>query len=159
MDVKIEKIKKEDKIILERMLQLYLHDISSYFYIDFDSKTGLYKYDELDKYFDESENFAYFIKNNDAILGFSLVDIFQNENVIQEIFILNNYKGQSVGTMAAELIFEENKGNWVVRALPKSEKAEKFWYKSINQYTNNSFKIEHVGKYNRAIFTFNNENK
>ena len=51
--------------------------------------------------------------------------------------------------MAAELIFEENKGNWVVRALPKSEKAEKFWYKSINQYTNNvvlSFDSDGAGK-------------
>lgn len=157
MDVKIEKVKKEERNILERMLQLYLHDVSNYFPMDFDSKKGLYEYDELDKYFDDSANIAYFIKNEEKILGFSLVDISDNENVIQEMFTLNNYKGQNVGTKAAELIFDSKKGNWTVRSLPKSDKAENFWNKCIKKYTNDSFKITSVGKFNRAVFTFNNE--
>ena len=36
--------------IIERLLQLYLHNISLYFPMDMDQKTGLYMYDGLEDY-------------------------------------------------------------------------------------------------------------
>jgi len=54
--LEIELIKEKCKATLERMLQLYLHDISLYFPIEFNDKTGLYKYDDLDKYFTNEAN-------------------------------------------------------------------------------------------------------
>ncbi len=55
-------IKQKELKVLERLMQLYLHDISLYFPIDFDEETGLYLYDSLDKYLDDSKNYGYFIK-------------------------------------------------------------------------------------------------
>ena len=50
MNIKLEKIIKDEKHKLENLLQLYLHDLSLYFPIDFDTKTCQYKYN-LETYF------------------------------------------------------------------------------------------------------------
>jgi len=154
--VKIEKVENKDRVILEKMLQLYLHDISLYFTIEFDDKTGIYKYDDLDKYFINESNYAYFIRYEGNIVGFVLIDVADKQNIIQEMFVLNNYKSKGIGKDAVINIFNQYRGNWIIRSLPNSSKAENFWNKTIKEYTNDKFDVEHVGKYNRAVFTFNN---
>ena len=90
MNIKLEKVRLEDSNKLERLLQLYLHDLSLYFPITFNSDICQYEYD-LDKYF--IDNYAYFIKSDKDILGFVLIDDNGNNNYeISEIFVLNNYK-------------------------------------------------------------------
>lgn len=154
--LEIELIKEKCKATLERMLQLYLHDISLYFPIEFDDKTGIYKYDDLDKYFINESNYAYFIRYEGNIVGFVLIDVADKQNIIQEMFVLNNYKSKGIGKDAVINIFNQYRGNWIIRSLPNSSKAENFWNKTIKEYTNNKFEVEHVGKYKRAVFTFNN---
>ncbi len=154
MDIKIEIIKEEKRKKLEKLLQLYLHDLSNSFPIDFDSDKCEYNYDLL-SYF--RENKAYFIKEEDNILGFVLVDINDNNTYeISEIFILNNYKGKQIGAKAVQMIFDLYKGNWIVKVVPNSILAEKFWNKVILEYTNDNYQLNHTGKYNRAEFYFNN---
>ena len=93
MNIELEKITKSEKNKLEKLLQLYLHDLSIYFPITFDSSNCEYIYDNLDKYF--TDNYAYFIKCKNDICGFILVDNNKNENYeISEMFVLNNYKGK-----------------------------------------------------------------
>lgn len=158
MKVEIELINKERIKILERLLQLYLHDISQYFQMDLDSNTGLYEYDSLKKYFDNSNNYAYIIKNDNKLAGFMLIDTDDESNfIVQEMFVLNNYKGNNIGKNSISLLLKKYKGNWIIKSLPGSIKAEIFWTKTINELTNSSCNITHIGKYNRAVFTFNNE--
>ena len=59
-NIKLEKVRLEDRNKLERLLQLYLHDLSLYFPITFNSDIYQYEYD-LDKYF--IDNYAYFINS------------------------------------------------------------------------------------------------
>ena len=152
MDIKLEKVILKDK--LERLLQLYLHDLSLYFPITFNSNICKYEYN-LDKYF--IDNYAYFIKNNNDILGFILVDDNKNNNYeISEIFILNNYKRKNIGRKAVIKIFNTYRGNWTIKAVPNSKVAEPFWISTIKDYTNNNYIEEHTGKYNRLEIYFNN---
>lgn len=154
--MKLVQIQKNEEKILERLLQLYLHDISSHFPIDFDEKKGIYLYDKLDKYFDNSNNYAYFIKNEENLLGFMLIDSCDNEMIVQEMFVLNHHKNKGIGKAAAYSIFDKYKGNWIIKSLPCSEPSERFWNRTIKEYTNTKYEIEHIGKYNRAVFRFNN---
>ena len=155
MNIEIEKVMPNDRNKLENLLQLYLHDLSFYFPISFNSETCSYEYD-LDKYFDE--NYAFFIKLKDEILGFILLDINSNNNYeISEIFVLNNYKNNKVGEEAVTKIFDLYKGYWTVKAVPCSPLAESFWNKIINKYTNGAYKLDCVGKYNRNVFYFTNK--
>lgn len=155
--IKLDLVKKEERKVLDNLLQLYLHDLSLYFKIDFDSKTGLYNYDSLDKYFNNSDNYAYFMRLNEDVVGFILIDKDNDKYVVQEIFTLNNYKGHGYARDAVIKIFDMYRGNWIIKVVPNSIKAEIFWNRVISNYTNNKFKVIHEGKYERAVFTFNNE--
>ena len=46
MNIKLEKVRLEDRNKLERLLQLYLHDLSLYFPITFNSDICQYEYNE-----------------------------------------------------------------------------------------------------------------
>lgn len=48
MDITLKKIELEKKHILDNLMQLYLHNICLSFPIDFDSNTGIYKYDDIE---------------------------------------------------------------------------------------------------------------
>lgn len=157
MNIQIEKVKLKDKGVLDNLLQLYLHDLSLYFPIEFDDEKGIYKYDNLSKYFNDSNNYAYFIKSSDCVAGFALIDANDNSFVVQEMFVLNNYKSKGIGKNAIETIFDKHRGKWIVKVVPNSPKAEKFWFKVISEYTNDKYFINHIGKYNRAEFSFNNK--
>ena len=154
MNLKIRKIEKKEKLKLEKLLQLYLHDLSFYFPIDFDSTKCEYEYD-LNKYFED--NYAYFIQSDEDILGFILVDNNSNNNYeISEMFVLNNYKGNKIGKKSVIKIFDKYRGNWTIKVVPCSPVAELFWKKTINNYTKGNFTIKHTGKYNRAELYFTN---
>lgn len=157
MNITLKEIKKEDKDILNNLMQLYLHNISLSFPMDFDSKTGLYAYDDLESYIDSDINKALLILNENEIVGFMFVDLLEDKNIIQEMFILNNYKRKGIGGRAVSKVFDSFKGNWEIKSLPCSKNAEKFWIYVIKNYTNDNFNLEYIGKFNRAVLTFNNE--
>ena len=144
--------------IIERLLQLYLHNISLYFPIDMDQKTGLYKYENLDSYLEGNKNkIAYLIEYENNIAGFILVEFTNVKNIIQEMFVINNYKRKGVGSMAVKELFDKHRGNWEIKSVPLSNQAESFWKNTIKKYTNNNFDIKYIGKYNRAVITFKND--
>ena len=155
IDIQVVSLKEKEKEKLGRLMQLYLHDLSQFFPITFNSKTCVYDYD-LEKYFDG--NYAYFIKSEDDILGFILIDDNNNDNYeISEIFVLNNYKGKKIAENSVFKIFDKFKGDWVIKAVPLSPVAEKFWNKVINDYTKGNYTVQHTGKYERAEFYFSNK--
>lgn len=157
MGIKLEKVELKDKIKLERLLELYLHDLSLYFPLPFNSEECKYGYD-LDKYF--IDNYAYFIKDNNNILGFILIDDNKNNNYeVSEMFILNNYKRNNIGSISISKIFNIYRGNWTIKAVPNSILAESFWLKTVDSYTNGEYKKVYTGKYNRLELYFNNTRK
>ena len=155
MNLEIKKVRLKEREKLEKLLQLYLHDLSLYFPISFNSDECKYEYD-LNKYFEN--DYAFFIELDHNILGFILVDYNKNNNYeISEMFVLNNYKGHKIGEQAVTKIFDMYKGNWTIKAVPSSPVAESFWKKVVDNYTNGNFKLEHTGKYNRAELFFTNK--
>ena len=101
----LERVKLKDKKILNNLIQLYLHNLSQNFKIDFDSKKGLYIYEDISKYFINDNDIPLFIKDEDNILGFILLNLSEKENVVQELFILNNYKRLGYGKKAITEVF------------------------------------------------------
>lgn len=151
--VLLKQIEKKDINLLDNLMQLYLHELSENFKIDFNDKTCKYEYD-LNPYFENNK--AYFILNENNIVGFILVDIYEEDFEISEIFILNNYKRQGIAKEAVFKMFDMYNGNWTIKVVPNSKIAESFWYNVIKEYTNNNFSIDHVGKYERAVLKFKN---
>ena len=152
----LEKITKDKQILLERLMQVYYHDISADFPLDINNETMLYEIDDLSKYFENKNNIGYFIKYEDKIAGFVLVDLYEDKNVIDQIFVLNNYKKHSLAKLAVFKIFDMYKGYWEIKAVPCSKRAEMFWTKVISEYTDNNYEENRIGKYSRLILNFNN---
>ena len=67
MDIKLKEIELEKRDILNNLMQLYLHNISLNFPMDFDSNTGMYGYDDIEKYFENDNNKAFFILKENEI--------------------------------------------------------------------------------------------
>ena len=108
MNIKLENVSEEDKSIISNLLQLYLSNISLYFPIDMDQKTGLYIYDDIDKYFDKNKNnLALLIKCDNKIAGFAFIDFEDDRNIVQEIFVFNEYKRKGIGSNAVKKIFDK----------------------------------------------------
>jgi len=154
--MKLIKVEKSERSILENLLQLYLHDLSLYYPSPFNPKTGLYEYN-IDEYFTNPHYKAYFILNEDGIAGFALIIIDEEFIRPTEIFVLNQYKGKGLATFALNRLFEEYSGNWEIKIVPNSKKAEKLWTRLVKEYTNGNYQTERVGTYNRLVINFNNK--
>ena len=79
------------------------------------------------------------------------------ENIVQEMFVLNNFKRKGIGSKAVIELFDNHKGNWKIKSLPLSKQAESFCVNIVKEHTNNNLEVDYIGKYNRAIISFNNE--
>jgi predicted acetyltransferase len=156
--IELELVKKSNEKVLKNLLQLYLHNISAYFPMPFNSESGVYDYDDISKYIEKDENsIAYFIKYEENIAGFILLDKIEEFNIVQEMFVMNNYKRTGIGKNAVKQLFNKYHGNWEIKSLPCSEQAEKFWVSVVKEYTKNNFDVKYVGKYNRAVISFDNK--
>lgn len=156
--IELEIVKKDNEKVLNNLLQLYLHNISAYFPMTFNSESGIYEYDDISKYISKTEdNIAYFIKSEKNIAGFILFDKTDELNIIQEMFVMNNYKRTGVGKTAVKQLFNKYYGKWEIKSLPCSAQAESFWISVVKEYTKDNFDINYVGKYNRAVINFNNK--
>ena len=100
MNLEIKQIELLEREKLEKLWQLYLHDLSLYFLIPFNSDKCKYEYG-LNKYFEN--DYVFFVESENNILGFILVDDTSNKNYeISEMFVLNNYKGKKIGEQAVK---------------------------------------------------------
>lgn len=154
MNYKLEKVEINDKDILFNLLQFALYDGSNYIVNELNSK-GLFDYNWFDNYFLEKERYAYFVKDNNKILGFVMINtnmkIFNQGYSIAEFLILPNYRNHHLGKKVAFEIFNMFKDNLEIEPIQNSIQAYKFWKKVITEYTKNNYKIKD------NIFYFNNK--
>lgn len=151
------KVEKKDKELLENLLQLYLHDLSFNFPIDFSEEKGKFIYPELDQYFENKNNIAYFMQKEGVKVGFILLNKNEDEYLVQELFVLNPYKRRGIGREGACKIFDNYKGSWTIKSLPCSKDVELFWKDTLKEYTKDNYNMTRIGNYDRAVFKFNNK--
>lgn len=156
MNTYLDKVKKEEKDILFRLLQYSLFEESENDLNEMNSN-GIFEYKYFDSYFKDKDRYAFFIKEKETnkILGFAMVNSylqkFKDGHSIAEFMVIPKYRRNKVGKKIAHQIFDMFKGNWEVSPSLNSEKAYLFWKKTIEEYTNNNCKFED------GIFLFNNK--
>lgn len=138
MDVKLNPINIEQKQELSNMLNEYLDILSSYAHEQFPKP-----YKHLDSYFIEPNRRPFFIQTNDKKVGFVLVNLKdplanEEKQSISEFYVIPEYRDKGIGAEAARQVFDLFPGTWVIREL-KSNSAEQFWKKVINNYTNGHY--------------------
>lgn len=159
MKVDLIPVKEKQKSILSDLLRQYQQELSKFREANSDENgTHVYKY--LDSYWKESDRHAFFIKADNSLAGFVMINkynlISQGAWSVAEFFVLKNYRNKGIGKEAAFKLFAKFSGNWEISQMENNEEAQKFWRKIIKEYTNNNHKelLIEKGKWKGVIQTF-----
>ena len=123
--------------LIERLMQLYLHDFSEWaprhsVYGEVDAD-GLFPYPPgLDSYWQEPGREPLLIRAGDALAGFVLLNRWSAldrplDQAVAEFFVLRKHRRAGVGTRAAQAAFRRHPGRWEVPVAAYNPAALQFW--------------------------------
>lgn len=127
--------------LMERLLQLYLHDFSElaprhsiYGEVGAD---GLFPYPPgLDSYWQEPDREPLLIRADGAVAGFMLLHRWSAldrpvDRAVAEFFVLRKHRRAGVGTRAALRAFRDRPGRWEVAVAGYNPAAQLFWRRVV----------------------------
>ena len=151
--IRLDKVLLEEKELLFRLLQFALYDGSLY-NTNKIGEDGLFPYKWFDNYFTDDDRDAFFIREDDKIVGFVMINQFMkkcdNGHSVAEFLVLPEYRRNHIGKKIAFLIFDMYPGNWEVEPIENSNEACRFWENVVVNYTNNKF------SFSDGIYVFKN---
>jgi predicted acetyltransferase len=148
-----------DRLPVQRMLELYQHDLSDLWDQDLDEQ-GEYGY-PLDRYWRSAPGCHAFV----AVVagryaGFALVDpavrIGTHGHWMDQFFVLRKYRRRGIGEQLARSVFAALPGRWEVGQMPGNVAAQAFWRRVVGAYTQARF-TEHelqVGRWQGTVQVF-----
>ena len=141
--IELEKVTIEDKDKLYHLLEFALYDGS--FYVDNTINDDcLFDYNWFDNYFMEETRESYFIKYENKIAGFVMINqnlkVLDNGYSIAEFLILPYCRRKHIGKQAAYKTFELH-DSWEVQPMENNNIAYNFWRNVIKDYTNNNYEV------------------
>lgn len=136
-DVAVAPVPASDRPVLDRLLQLYLHDFSEFAprgspYGEVDAE-GLFAYPPgLDGYWREPGHMPLLIRADGRVAGFALVNRWPPldaplDHALAEFFVLRKYRRAGVGRRAAQALFSLYPGRWQVGVASYNTPALSFW--------------------------------
>ena len=131
----------EDRLPIQRMLELYQHDLSDIWDQDLDIH-GEYGY-SLDRFWSNKDCRAYVATVADRYAGFALVDRAAKVNSdaywMDQFFVLKKYRRGGVGGHLARRVFASLPGRWEVGQMPENYAAQAFWRSVVASCTSGVF--------------------
>ena len=143
-NIQIKKATIKQKPVLEKLMQLYLHDFSEYDNHDL-NLDGLYEYKYLELYWTEEDRHPFLIYHENQIAGFALINshVILDENkgakAIAEFFVMRKYRRKGIGSFVAASLFDMFPGKWEVSQEKENKISHEFWVKVISEYTEGKF--------------------
>jgi predicted acetyltransferase len=144
-DLAIARIGSESDVLLRNLFEHYCHDMSEWFDVDTEAD-GSYSYDTASVWAGEQE--VYLARVGAAIAGFALIgsaagwlgDIGARD--VHEFFVLRRFRRRGIGKQMAALLWNEHRGEWLVRVLEANAPAVFFWRTAISGYSGGSYQEE-----------------
>jgi predicted acetyltransferase len=140
--IKLVKVMKKEEQTLHNLMQFYIYEFSQYIPAITFEENGTYKPYDLSPYWRSPIHHAYFIKKDEELIGFALVESATESepNTILEFFIIRKYSGNGYGKIAANEIFRLFPGKWHVTQIEKNEPAKAFWRSTISKFTAGNYR-------------------
>jgi len=140
MKFKLEKVSGNKIEVLKNLLEFYQYDFNI-FYNDDLNENGRFEFIDADKYFDNIENEALFIKVDEKYAGFILVSSdtkYTNEGkCIEEFWIMPKYRKGMFAFKVIKELFKKVKGQIEFIVLRKNER----WLKVLTYWLEKNCKI------------------
>ena len=142
--ITLEKVEEKDRNKLYNLLQFSLYDGS--FYIDnIINEDCLFDYTYFDNYFKDNNRESYFIKYENKIAGFVMINkhlkVLKDGYSVAEFLIMPYYRRNHIGKEAAYKVFNLH-DIWEVQPMDNNIIAYNFWKNVIKNYTNNNYEIK-----------------
>lgn len=136
--IELRAVRQCDRELLWNIDQKYLYEMTKYYDDDMD-EAGNYSYGYFEGYFCEEERKAFFIYDDDALVGFAMINPYSYfgakiDHVMAEFTIFPKYRGHHLAFKAAETIFEHFPGKWEVKYNENNEGARALWNKVTEKY-------------------------
>jgi len=134
MSITLIPAKEADKPILANLYSLYLHDLSAYTESLTIHSDGSFVFDNLDFIWEEEGISPYLIKLDNHLIGFLLLleRPYLKKEIdysVNDIFILNRYRGKGFGLQVVESLFQVKQGHYYIIELSANKPAVLFWKK------------------------------
>jgi predicted acetyltransferase len=130
MEITLHTVADDQKAVLERLLQLCIHDYSEFESIKIGSE-GIFHYRWLDFYFSEPSRHPFFIHVDGELAGFVLIREGCGKQEwayqIAEFFILRTFRGRGIGKGAALKALDQFSGIWETSFCTLNKPAAKLW--------------------------------
>lgn len=158
MPLRIELVGRDDKEVLENLLQFYLHEKCKYEPIHL-LETGRFQYEDIENYFSVAGHTPYFIRVRGRLAGFVLIKQIESHTkkpcfAIAEFFVLEPYRKLGIGEEIARSIFNTHNGAWQIHIHSDNKAGREFMNKVLYRYTANRFQITALPGVNGPVYTF-----
>ncbi len=105
MNVSLYEAGINDKLVIDNLMQLYLHDLSKYSSIEIGSK-GRYEQGNTTRYFSSFDCKAYIIHAEYRIIGFLFTEPEDNHLLLKDLFILNMWRRKNIAKRVVDQLLK-----------------------------------------------------
>ena len=129
--LRLQTVQEKDRDLFWNINQKYLYEMT-YFYDDPMDESGNYHYGHFDDYFTDQKRRAYFIYDEDVLVGFAMICPYSNINqnpdyTMAEFTIFPAYRRKHFALDAVEMILDKHPGKWEIKYNEKNDGAKKLW--------------------------------
>ncbi|WP_238018492.1 GNAT family N-acetyltransferase [Oceanobacillus jordanicus] len=137
----LQKVQPVEEDVLQSIMQFYIYEFSKYIPTISLGENGQYDPFNLKKYWDNDNFHAFFVKLEDELIGFVLIEgsKVSSPNTIKEFFIMAKHSGKGYGKEIAKKLFNMFPGFWKITQIENNKSAHAFWHKVVKEFTNGSF--------------------
>ena len=124
-------VQTKDRELLWNINQKYLYEMTRFYDDPMDEK-GNYHYGHFDDYFSDPKRVAYFIYNDDVLVGFAMLCPYSNigqdpDYTMAEFTIFPSFRRKHFAFEAAKMILAKHPGRWEIKYNEKNDGAKKLW--------------------------------
>ena len=137
--IRLQEVKAEERELLWNIIQKYLYEMTKY-YPDNMDEHGNYHYEYFDAYFTEAERKAFFIYDDEIMVGFVMLNPYSAighhpDYTIAEFTIFPSYRRNHYAINAVNLILSIYHGKWEIKYNEKNAGAKELWTNVTAQYS------------------------
>lgn len=139
MPLRLIEANEENRPLFERLLQLYLHDVSEFSNAE-PHDDGLYCYRDCDDFWSDENKFPFLFMLRGKPAGIILIKSEAlNSGATQyefcDLFVLKCYRRLGIGEEIARMVFGQYQGRWQIRVVEQNDVARSFWRQVMRRYT------------------------
>lgn len=126
-DVTVRRVSRADRLAVDRLFQLFLHDLSE-FQGRLPNSSGRFPHDWVNNAFDDPAWAGYLLTVGENPVGFSLVRALDQERrILNSFFVVRGMRRRGIGLASALAVLGCHPGKWDVAFQDANQAAAAFW--------------------------------